>query len=493
MRRTAIVIGYFCVISTLAWGAESSSNFEKYWPTWRGPNATGVAPEADPPMEWSENKNVRWKISIPGKGHSSPIVWGDHVFVTTAIETDKPIDPRLIEAAQQRQQNRFGHFGRREGSRPREDDRHSPRRGDDDGPPRREEGVRGSEGQRSSFMRGVQPTKIYHFDILALNRGDGRIVWQRTAHEAFPHEGTHNEGSWASNSLVTDGESIYAYFGSRGLYSYDMQGNSKWEKDFGNMTIKLGFGEGSSPVLYGETIIVNWDHEGQSFIIALDKKTGQERWKVNRDEPTSWSTPIVVEHNGRPQVITSATNATRSYNLATGELIWECGGMTMNTIPSPVSAKGMVYVTSGFRGNALQAIHLASAFGDISGNEKAVVWEYHRDTPYTPSPLLYGDKLYFLKRNDSILSCFNASTGQSYYGPQRMEGIEGNVFASPVGAANRVYLSGGNGTTLVIKHGPQFEVIAQNVLDSSFTASPAIVDNEIYLRGDKYLYCIAAN
>ena len=493
MRRTAIVIGYFCVISALAWGAESSSNFKKYWPTWRGPNATGVAPEADPPMEWSENKNVRWKISIPGKGHSSPIVWGDHVFVTSAIETDKPIDPKLIEAAQQRQQNRFRHFGRREGSRPREDDRHSPRRGNGDGPPRREEGVRGSEGQRSSFMRGVQPTKIYHFDILALNRGDGGIVWQQTAHEAFPHEGTHNEGSWASNSLVTDGESVYAYFGSRGLYSYDMQGNSKWEKDFGNMTIKLGFGEGSSPVLYGEVIIVNWDHEGQSFIIALDKKTGQERWKVNRDEPTSWSTPIVVEHNGSPQVITSATNATRSYNLATGELIWECGGMTMNTIPSPVSAEGMVYVTSGFRGNALQAIHLASAFGDISGNEKAVVWEYDRDTPYTPSPLLYGDKLYFLKRNDSILSCFNVSTGQAYYGPQRMEGIEGNVFASPVGAANRVYISGGNGTTLVIKHGPQFEVIAQNVLDSSFTASPAIVENEIYLRGDKYLYCIAAN
>ena len=158
-------------------------------------------------------------------------------------------------------------------------------------------------------MRGVQPTKIYHFDILAINCRDGGIVWQRTAHEAFPHEGTHNEGSWASNSLVTDGESVYAYFGSRGLYCYDMQGNPKWEKDFGDMTTKLGFGEGSSPVLYGEMIIVNWDHEGQSFIIALDKKTGEERWKVNRDEPTSWSTPIVVEHNEKPQVITSATNA----------------------------------------------------------------------------------------------------------------------------------------------------------------------------------------
>ena len=493
MRRMAIVIGCFCVISTLTWGVESSSDFEKYWPTWRGPNATGVAPEADPPIEWNEDKNVRWKILIPGKGYSTPIVWGGQVFVTTAIETDKSVDPKLIEAAQQRQRNRFRRPGQRGGFRPRGDAGNSPPRGDGDGPPgRRGEGVRGSEGQRGSFMRGVQPTKIYHFDILAINCRDGRIVWQRTAHEAFPHEGTHNEGSWASNSLVTDGESVYAYFGSRGLYCYDMQGNPKWEKDFGDMTIKLGFGEGSSPVLYGEEIIVNWDHEGQSFIIALDKKTGEERWKVDRDEPTSWSTPIVVEHNGKPQVITSATNATRGYDLATGELIWECGGMTMNMIPSPVSADGMVYVTSGFRGNALQAIRLASAFGDITG-KKAVVWEYDRDTPYTPSPLLYGDKLYFLKRNNGILSCFNASTGKAYYGPQRMEGIEGNVFASPVGAANRVYITGGNGATLVIKHGPQFEVLAQNVLDSGFTASPAIVGSEIYLRGYKYLYCIAAD
>ena len=339
-------------------------------------------------------------------------------------------------------------------------------------------------------MRGVQPTKIYDFDLLAINRHDGRIVWQRTAREAFPHEGTHADGSWASNSPVTDGELVFAYFGSRGLHCYDMHGNQKWEKDFGDMTIRLGFGEGSSPVLYGERIIVNWDHEGQSFIISLDKRTGEELWKVDRDEPTSWSTPIVVEHNAKPQVITSATNRTRGYDLATGELIWEFAGMTMNTIPSPVSANGMVYVTSGFRGNALQAIHLATAFGDITGSE-AVAWEYDRDTPYAPSPLLYGDKLYFLKRNNGILSCFNAETGKAYYGPQRLESIEGNVFASPVGAANRVYLTGGNGATLVIKHGPEFKVLAKNVLDDGFSASPAIVDNEIYLRGYKHLYCIA--
>ena len=254
---------------------------------------------------------------------------------------------------------------------------------------------------------------------------------------------------------------------------------------------RRGFGEGSSPTLYGDTIVINWDHEGTSFIMALDTRTGEELWKVDRDEITSWATPIVVEQDGKPQVIANATNRTRGYDLATGEVIWECGGMTLNTIPSPVAANGMVYVTSGFRGNALQAIRLAEARGDITDSE-AVVWQHDRDTPYVPSPLLYGDTLYFLKHNSSILSCFNSETGQAYYGRQRLQGIT-EIYASPVGASNRVYLAGRDGTTLVIKHGPTFEVLAQNVLDDGFDASPAIVDKEIYLRGRKYLYCIASD
>ncbi len=444
MKTITTVIVCFCMISTCVWGAESVE--EKYWPTWRGPVTTGVAPLGNPPINWSEDQNIRWKIEIPGKGLASPIVWRDTVFVLTAIETDKQVESQEKSEPQRR--------GRR-------------------GPP------------------NINTTIIHKFVIFAINRQDGSILWQRTVREELPHEGTHPTGSWASNSPVTDGEHVYAHFGSRGLYCFDMQGNLQWEKDLGEMTIRLGFGEGSSPVLYGEVIVINWDHEGQSFITALDKNTGKEVWKVDRDERTSWSTPIVVGHDGKPQVIISATNRTRSYELTTGNLIWECRGMTLNAIPTPVAANGMVYLTSGFRGNALQAIRLASAKGDITDSE-AIVWEYDRDTPYVPSPLLYGNRLYFLKRNNGILSCFNAETGEAYYGPQRLEGID-EVYASPVGASHRVYLVGRNGTTVVVKDGPTFEVLAENVLDDSFDASPAIVDREIYLRGHKYLYCIASD
>ena len=452
MKRIATVIVCFWVISVCLWAVSSPEEAQKYWPAWRGPDATGVAPLGNPPIEWSENQNVRWKIEIPGKGHASPVVWGNTIFVTTAIPTEVRVEPQMTEDVQ-----------------PQE------RRG----------------GRRGGGRGGEQPTQIHKFDLLAIDRRDGRILWQRTAHEELPHEGTRPEGSWASNSPVTDGEHVYAYFGSHGLYCFDMQGNLQWEKDLGNMAIKMGFGEGSSPALYGEVVIVNWDHEGGSFITALDKKTGEERWRVERDEGTSWSTPIVVEHNGGQQVITSATRRTRSYDLATGKLLWECSGMTDNTIPSPVSADGMVYVMSGFRGNALQAIRLASASGDITGAQ-AITWEYNRDTPYVPSPLLYGDVLYFLKSNNGLLSCFNAKTGEAYYGPQRLEGIS-SVYASPVGASNRVYIADRDGVTLVIQHGPEFKVLAQNVLDDGFDASPAIVGNEIYLRGRKYLYCIASD
>ena len=270
-----------------------------------------------------------------------------------------------------------------------------------------------------------------------------------------------------------------------------MQGNLQWEKDLGDMAIKMSFGEGSSPVLYGDVIILNWDHEGDSFIITLDKRTGEMVWRTDRDESTSWATPIVVEHNGNPQIIVNATHRTRSYDLATGKMLWECSGMTANTIPSPVTADGIVYVTSGFRGNALQAIRLADAEGDITG-AAAVVWEYDRDTPYVPSPLLYGDTLYFLKHNKGVLSAFNASTGEAYYGPERLEGIA-EVYASPVGASGRIYIASRDGVTLVIKHGSTFEVLAENVLDDGFNASPAIVDKEIFLRGNKSLYCIASD
>ena len=325
--------------------------------------------------------------------------------------------------------------------------------------------------------------------IYAIDRKSGEINWQQTAVENLPHESTHPTGTWASNSPVTDGEHVYAYFGSQGLYCYDMQGSLQWKSDFGDMTIKLGFGEGSSPALHNDYLVINWDHERQSFLVALDKRTGKVRWKVKRDEKSSWSTPLIIDVNGSPQIITSATHRVRGNDLKTGALIWECGGMTDNVIPTPISNNGTLYVTSGFRGNALLAIRLSAAEGDIT-NSDAVLWRHDRDTPYTPSPLLYGNHLYFLKGNNGILTCLNAETGAPFYGPQRVEGM-GDIYASPVGVDGRVYIVGRNGTTLVINHGNEYEVISRNVLDDEFSASPAIVGNEIYLRGRNALYCIA--
>lgn len=429
--------------------AGNPADAQRYWPQWRGPEATGVAPYANPPVEWSETKNIRWKIQVPGKGHASPVIWDNLIFVLTAIEQDTGAEKKQQEKEVSPQEQRRRFFRRRR----------------------------------------VKPTTVVKFTILAIDRKDGSVLWQHSPREQIPHEGTHPTGTWASNSAVTDGKLVFAHFGSNGLYCYDLKGNLKWEKDLGDMTTRNGFGEGSSPALYGDKIIINWDHEGDSFIVVLNKNTGKEVWRADRDEVTSWATPIIVENNGKPQVIASATKRIRSYDLETGDLIWKSAGMTLNTIPSPVFGNGLVYATSGFRGNALLAIRLADAKGDVTDTE-AIVWKYDRDTPYVPSPLLYEETLYFLKRNGGILSCFNAKDGQPYYGPVRLEGIEG-IYASPVGAGGRVYIAGRNGVILVLKHGTEFEVLAQNSLDDGFDASPAVVDNELFLRGRKNLYCIS--
>lgn len=443
MKKVAVWMGFFLVVSCLFFAAGKYPDYEKYWHQWRGPYMTGVSPHGDPPLEWSETKNIKWKIAIPGKGHASPVIWGDQIFILTAIETDK--DAQTVEES-------------------------------------------GPSQKGYSGMPVNRTTKIHKFVIFAINRHDGKILWQRTVKEEAPQEGTHEMGSWASHSPVTDGKHVYAYFGSRGLFCFDMQGNLKWERDFGQLNKRMAFGEGSSPALYEDRIIVNWDHEGQSFIIALDKKRGKDVWKVDRDEGTSWATPLVVENNGKLQVVTSATKLVRSYDFTTGELIWECSGMTQNAIPSPLAADGMLYVMSGFRGNALLAIDLLKAKGNIA-NSDAVVWKHDKDTPYAPSGLLFDDKLYFLRSNNGILSCFNARTGKEYYSGQRLEGM-GNVFASPVGAKDRVYVVGQKGTMYVIKHGPSFEILAKNTLDDNFSASPAIVGSTLYLRGYKNLYCV---
>lgn len=442
VRKIAILTLCLCVLVTIAASASQPVDFEKNWHHWRGPYATGVAADANPPISWSETENIRWKVAIPGIGHATPIIWGDKIFIQTAIEIQK----EKAEASEEG--NLFsGFFG-----------------GKNDGP-------------------------AYKFDLLAINRSDGSILWQKTLRAVAPHEGTHQDGTYASNSPVTDGEFVYAYFGSRGLYCVDMMGNVKWEKDVGTMYKTHTFGEGSSPVLYDNTLVIVQDHEGDSFITALDKRTGEILWKTDRNEGTTWFSPIIVGNDGKPQVITAGTKRVRGYDLATGKVLWDGDGLTPNSIPSPVAAGRFVYLMSGFRGNVLQAISLASATGDITGSD-AIVWEYNRDTPYVPSPLLSDGIIYFLKSNDGILSAFNIETGDAYYGPERLKGVSG-VYASIVGTADRLYIAGRNGTVNVVQQGPEFKILAENSLDDNFNASPAIVGSELYLRGSGHLYCIS--
>ena len=413
------------------------------WPQWRGPLSTGASPSADPPTEWSETENIRWKVELPGHGSASPIVWDDHIFILSAI-------PAGVGSA-----SGPGLFGR----------------------------------LRDRLMSAVSSTDVQQFTVTAYDRHDGSVVWERIAASEQPHEGRHATGSWASASAVTDGEVLCAFFGSRGLYCYDLEGTLLWDQDFGDMEIRMGFGEGASPVLHGDSIVVVWDHQGQSFITALDKWTGQEHWRTARDEITSWSTPLVVEYEGRSQVITSATDRIRSYDMGTGKIVWEGSGVTLNAIPTPVTADGIVYLMSGYRGNQLYAVDLSKARGDITGTD-AIVWSLDRDTPYVPSPVLHEGILYFTKSNSGVLSAHDAISGRKLYGPERLPGIR-DIYASPVVAGDYLYVTSRDGVTLVLETGDQLRVVATNTLDDEIDASAAVVDSEIYLRGQRYLYCIA--
>ncbi|MFQ5417616.1 MAG: PQQ-binding-like beta-propeller repeat protein [Myxococcota bacterium] len=333
-------------------------------------------------------------------------------------------------------------------------------------------------------------TRRQEFAVLAIDRLSGKTLWKRILRKGLPHAGAHKTGTLASASPVTDGEHLLVSFGSQGLYCLDLDGELQWQKDLGDMQVKHGHGEGSSPVLHGETVVVNWDHEGQSFLVALDKRSGKELWRALRNEVTSWSTPIVVADGDSPQVIVSGTKRVRGYDLRTGEVIWECGGLSHNIVASPVAADGMVFVASSYEKRAMLAIRLDGAEGDITGTDR-VAWVRRRRTPYIPSPLLYRGWLYFLSHYQGILSRVKAETGEEPHGPFRLRGMY-DIYASPVAAAGRVYITDRDGTTAVLGHGAdKLEVLAVNRLEDSFSASAAVAGKELYLRGERYLYCIA--
>ncbi|HEY1598978.1 MAG TPA: PQQ-binding-like beta-propeller repeat protein [Pirellulales bacterium] len=415
------------------------------WHQWRGPLANGTSPTANPPRTWDENSNVRWKVTLPGEGSSTPIIWNDKVFVLSAVMTDRTIEL----------------------------------------PPEPEKPA----AQEGTPMprRAKRPNNYFQFVVMCLDRSTGNVRWQDVAAEEVPHEGHHPDHGYASFSPTTDGQYLYVSFGSRGIFCYDLNGRQQWKRDLGDMQTYATFGEGTSPVIHDDSLIVNWDHQGESFLMVLDAHTGETRWKVDRESVTSWATPLVVEYEGRTQVIVNASSRTRSYDLKTGEIIWECGGQVAAAIPCPVTYEGLVYCMTGFRGSALYAIPL-SAQGDITDTDK-VAWHRHEATPYVPSPLLYGDLLYFTGSNSAILSCLDAKTGEPVFEKSRLQGLK-NLYASPVGAAERVYITGRDGVTLVLKHGRTLEVLATNKLDDRIDASPAIVGTQLFLRGHGHMYCL---
>ena len=406
---------------------------EKNWARWRGPHDTGMA-VTEARTHWSDTENVKWKIKLPGKGLSTPIIWGEKLFLTTAVS------------------------------------------------------ARSSENIERT---GKDSIAEHRFEVWCINKNTGVKLWVRVAKKARPHEGYHPRyGSFASNSPVTDGKNLYAYFGSRGIFAYDLDGGLIWQKDLGiKMKKILQFGEGTAPVLHENTLLLKLDHQGDSVIIALNKSTGEEIWRRYRDEMSSWSAPLVVQHAGRTQAIVSGTTKTRSYDLETGEVIWEVGGLGRNVIPTPVLQKDIVFVMSGYRNPNLQAIRLGGS-GDITNSDQ-ILWTNQRANSYTASPVLFKNRLYFATDN-GFLSCLDATNGTPYYHQQRLPGSP-TLKASPVGAGDKIYLATENGTVIVLQMSEKFETVAVNRMDNhSFIASPAIVGGEIFLRSETTLFAISS-
>lgn len=436
-----VLLTVFAMSAISSVAIATAQDWDSNWHQFRGPLATGEAPHAKPVVEWDTETNIRWKAKVPGVGSSTPIVWEDKIFLITSIETDR-IDESL-EAPEDQPERAFGI---------------------------------------------KYPNRFHTFDVVCMDRKTGDLVWQVTAKEAVPAEGVHPDNDFASATPTTDGKRLYVPFGSQGFYCYDLDGNLIWERDLGPVETRLSFGEGASLTVHEDSLIVVRDQEGQSEIYVLDAASGDTKWKAEREEPSCWATPIVVAFDGKTQVITNGHERVRSYDLETGDVIWECGGQVSNVTPSPVRFGDGVVCMSGYRGNAAMSIPL-SAEGDITDSEK-VNWSLGRATPYVASPVLYQGRLFFNQSLNAILSCVDAESGEVLYGPSRAEEIE-KVYASPVAANGYIYFVDRDGTTAVYDAaGSEFKPVAINKLDDPIDASPAIAGDEIFLRGRDYLYCI---
>ncbi|MFK7736291.1 MAG: PQQ-binding-like beta-propeller repeat protein [Pirellulaceae bacterium] len=437
---------YFLLILIAGHSAVARSALADNWPHWRGPTGNGTSLTATPPTEWSETKNVQWKVPIAGKSSGSPVVWGDRVFVVTAIP-DASAQPSSPPPPSDRQRG----------------------------------------GRRG---RGSQPIVKMQFRVLCFNRENGELLWDELAIESKPHEGTHSTNGFASASPCTDGKHVYAHFGSRGLYCYTIDGELKWSRtDFSKMQTRATFGEGSSPTLVDDMIIVPYDHEGPSKLYALNKLTGEIVWETDRDEPTCWATPLIVGSGENRQIVMNGQTSARGYDLASGKELWKCAGQTQRPVATPVANDDFVYVGSGYRGAFLGAFKLDGS-GNIEGTD-AVAWTINRDTPDIASFLLSENRLYYHKAKTGILACVEASTGKPFFAEERLPEIR-TTYASPIAAGGYVFSTGRSGTTVVIKDSETPEVVSVNSVGEGVDATPAAADNQLFIRGEKHLFCIAA-
>lgn len=418
------------------------------WHQWRGPDATGVASTGNPPIRWNDQTNIRWKFPIVGEGSSTPIIWKNQVFILSAVETNR-------------------------------------------------------RGFRSAPLhpeaKTVPSNQIFEFVVWSLDRRNGDVLWKRVVAESVPFEGRHPSTTYAAASPTTDGKRLYVSFGSYGIFCLSLQGDLIWKKDLGQMRTRRGWGEAVSPVYHDGKLVIMWDQEDQSEIFVLNSNNGTTIWKNRRDEPTTWATPLIVPIDGKTQLITNGTKAVRSYNLETGDIIWETMGTTLNAIPCPVRYKDHVICMGGYQGNDAFSINLRSR-GIINdspvGPQQPIKWRIERHTPYVPSPLVTGNRIYFTKSLNAILNCFNAESGkpifkteEGYPLPIRLPQLK-QMYGSPVATKDFIFLTSREGTSLVIKNSANFEIVSTNSLTEEIDASPAIVGNQLFLRGKRNLYCI---
>ncbi len=505
----SLIAAASCAVTSLA--SDNSS-----WPTWRGSSHTGVVEGSQPPVEWSEDKNIKWKTEIPGSGLATPVIWKDQIFLVTAVSKGGDNPPAPAQANNNRGPaggppaggpgprgpgGGGGGFNREEVMKEfdkdgdgelNEEERAAMRArfGGGRNGPRGQGGPRGGgRPGRGGPGGGGAPQVEHDFNVMAIDRNSGKVLWTQTANTITPHEGHHRTHGFASASPVTDGEHLWVSFGSRGIYCYTLEGEKVWETDLGDIRSRNGFGEAVQPALARDHLLITWDQEDQSYLVALEKSTGKEVWRKERDEQTSWTTPVVVEVDGIQQAIIAGSNKTRAYNAANGDLIWEASGLTKNVIPTPVIGNGLVYLASGYQGRSVQAIKLSSK-GDVSGTDN-IVWSASHSAPYVASPVLSNNRLYMNKGNDAYFTCFDALTGEVLYQDESLEGIRG-IYASPIVANGHIYIAGKEGTTVVIKDSDTFEIVSTNTLDEPIDASPIIVGNQLYIRGHNHLYCLSS-